>query len=200
MKGYSPKQLVAIALAFASIALATIASGETCSNSCVTMAIPRSSEGVHTKLDGTADAVLWPPGKDLRKIRISALNDRSAPCDVTIHDVRQDEAPGVAGSGATIDDAVNCINEGQESSVELRSDRDADGNGRAYHIRFKLNDPDCTVSAKADEVLVVVPHDETVTSLKTYADDGALTASYSGPALNCSPPRDDRLASSQARR
>ncbi|MFN2428165.1 MAG: hypothetical protein ABR587_17155 [Candidatus Binatia bacterium] len=179
---------------------ASVAIADTCSNTCVTMAIPRSSDGVQTRLDGSADAVLWPPSRELRKIVISALNNRGASCDVTIDDVRQDEAPGVAGSGATLEDAVNCDNAGVESSVELRSDRDDDGNGRAYEISFRLKDPDCRRHARADEVVVVVPRDESVTSLKPDVD-GALTASYAGSALECAPPqRDARLPRREMRR
>jgi hypothetical protein len=200
MNALALKRLIPFALILSVFVLATPASSAssgTCSNSCVTMAIPRSDDGVYTKLDGTADAVLWPPSQDLRTIRISALNSHDRGCDVTIDDVRQDEAPGVAGSGATIDDAVNCSNDGQESSVDLRSDRSEGGDGRAYHIRFTLADPDCVTTGKADEVLVLVPHDENTTSLKSDIDDGPLTASYSGTTLQCAPPqRDARVATS----
>jgi len=199
MKLYSSNHLVPTVLAIAIVAgSAAVAAAETasCSNSCVTMAIPASADGVYTKLDGTADAALWPPTHELRTIRISALNKRGADCDVTIEDVRQDEAPGMAGSGAKIDDAVNCDNEGHESSVQLRSDREDNGDGRGYQIRFHMDDPDCGKQAKADEVTVVVPRDQSVArSLKpAVEDESTLTASYSGSQLQCSPPqRDARL-------
>jgi hypothetical protein len=57
------KKRISGALAAAAVMLAAAAShagGESCSNSCVTMAIP-AADGVYTRLDGTADAVLWPP-------------------------------------------------------------------------------------------------------------------------------------------
>lgn len=199
MKAYSSKHLVLASMVLTVVAVVgsvAIAAAASCSNTCVTMAIPSSPDGVYTKLDGTADAALWPPTHELRTIRISALNNRGANCDVTIEDVRQDEAPGVAGSGAKIDDAVNCDNEGHESSVQLRSDREDNGDGRGYQIRFHLNDPDCGKQAKADEVLVVVPRDQSVArSLKpAVEDDSTLTASYSGSQLQCSPSqRDARL-------
>jgi hypothetical protein len=174
---------------------AAFAAAADCSNTCVTMAIPSSPDGVYTKLDGTADAALWPPTHELRTIRISALNNRAAECDVTINDVRQDEAPGVAGSGAKIDDAVNCNNEGHQSSVQLRSDRADSGDGRGYQISFHLDDPDCSKQVRTDEVLVVVPRDQSVArSLWPALDESTLTASYSGSALQCTPPqRDARL-------
>ena len=140
-------------------------------------------------------AVLWPPSKEFRDIQISALNNQGVECDVTIGDVRQDESPRVAGDGATVDDAVGCNNEGHSSTVALRSERASNGDGRAYYISFRLDDPDCSSSAKADEVLVAVPREESITSLKSYADvESTLTASYSGPELECTPRDDDRLA------
>ncbi|MFN2377135.1 MAG: hypothetical protein ABR538_11400 [Candidatus Binatia bacterium] len=198
MKVHLSKQLFPLALAalvLAPVGRAALADSDSCSNSCVTMAIPSSADGVRTRLDGTADAELWPPSHELRTIRISALNNRAVACDVTIDDVRQDEAPGVAGSGATIDDAVGCDNDGHESTVQLRSDRADDGNGRAYQISFRMQDPDCGRTAKADEVLVVVPKDQSVvTDLRPDVDEDMLTASYSGLSLQCAPPqRDARL-------
>lgn len=199
MNAHLPKQILPLALATIAVVAAAaspaFADSDSCWNSCVTMAIPSSPDGVRTRLDGTADAELWPPSHELRTIRISALNNRGVACDVTIHDVRQDEAPGVAGSGATIDDAVGCDNDGRESTVQLRSDRADDGNGRAYQISFRLQDPDCGHTPVADEVLVVVPKDQSVAhDLQPDVDEDMLTASYSGSALECAPPqRDVRL-------
>jgi hypothetical protein len=190
------KKCISGALAAAAVMLTgagSDASGAACSNSCVTMAIP-AADGVHTRLDGTADAVLWPPTRELRTIRISALNERGAGCDVTIDDVRQDEAPVLAGSGATIDDAVLCDNQGLESSVRLRSARAENGDGRGYRISYRMEDPACGGQARIDEVLVAVPREQTTTSLESMVDENTLTASYSGTALQCSPPqRDARL-------
>jgi len=195
MNAHCLKLIAATTLCIAVFGTTAFAAGETCSNSCVTMAIPRSDDGVVTRLDGTADAALWPPSHELRKIRIAALNDRGQSCNVTIDDVRQDEAPGTAGSGAPIDDARNCDNQGDESTVELRSDREDDGNGRSYQISFHLDDPDCSRSARADEVVIVVPRDQsTTTSLKSEVDESSLTASYAASRLHCAPPqRDARL-------
>ena len=186
--------VVAVAAIIAAVAPTGKAMGGACSNSCVTMAIPAAA-GVFTRLDGTADAVMWPPSRELRTIRISALNMRGASCDVTIDDVRQDEAPGLAGSGAVIDDAVHCDNQGHESTVRLRSDRAESGDGRGYRISFRLEDPNCGGQARLDEVLVAVPREQaTTTSLEPLVDEGTMTASYSGSALQCSPPqRDARL-------
>jgi hypothetical protein len=137
---------------------------------------------------------LWPPSQDLRKIRISALNNRDVACDVTIADVRQDEAPTVTGGGAKIDDATNCSNVGTESTVDLRSKRGESGDGRFYHIAIRMDDPDCRKAGRDDEVLILVPRDDSETKLKFDAESNQLIASYSGPALNCAPQASNRLA------
>jgi hypothetical protein len=187
----------ALAVAAATAGVVTLASpawSESCTNTCVTVAIPRA-EGVMTKLDGSADAVLWPPSQELRTIQISALNDRNTACDVTINDVLQDEKPAVSASGMPIDDAVGCVNDGEKSTIKLRSDRAKDGNGRSYHVMVSLADPDCTASAKDDEVLISVPQSEKATSLQPDADVNNLTPSYQGDALACVPEQEhERLA------
>jgi hypothetical protein len=194
MNAHSLKRIAAAALVVAVADSAAFAGGKACTNSCVTMAVPRS-DGVHTRLDGTADAALWPPTHELRQIRVAALNDGGKSCNVTIDDVLQDEAPGVTGGGGTIDDAVHCDNEGEESTVELRSDRDDTGNGRFYKISFHLEDPDCSNATKTDEVVIVVPLGRsTATSLEAAVDHSPLTASYASSSLQCAPPqRDARL-------
>jgi hypothetical protein len=197
MSNLAPKILFAAALAFLVGGTSITAHAESCINSCVTMAIPRTDAGVITKLDGTADAVLWPPTQDLRKITIAAKNLGGSECDVTIRDVLQDEAPGRTSAGSPIDDAAECSNEGLASTIFLRSKRTNEGDGRSYHVQFELTDPDCTGVFRPDEVLVVVPRDDDAVAmrLQPYKDDGQLTASYSGPALECAPAKDDRLAS-----
>jgi hypothetical protein len=174
--------------------LATTARSQSCVNSCVTVAIPRA-DGVVTKLDGSADAALWPPSQELRTITISALNERNTPCDVTIDDVLQDETPAMTKGGAPIDDAVGCVNDGVKSTIQLRSDRDQDGNGRSYHVMVSLTDPDCTASAKDDELLISVPQTETSSSLQPDPDVNNLIPSYNGDALACVPEdQADRVA------
>lgn len=194
MKKSGRRTLAAAVVVVVAAATHGNAGSGSCSNSCVTMAIPAAA-GVHTRLDGTADAVLWPPGHELRVIRISALNENGTRCDVTIDDVRQDEAPALAGSGVTIDDAVHCDNQGLESTVRLRSARAENGDGRGYRISFRLEDPACGGQARLDEVLVAVPREQApATSLEAMVDGSTLIASYSGTALQCSPPqRDARL-------
>jgi len=192
------KRVLAATVAAAGVvSLASSAWSESCTNSCVTVAIPRA-EGVVTKLDGSADAALWPPSQELRTISISALNDRNMACDVTIHDVLQDEKPAVSSSGAPIDDVSGCVNDGEKSTIQLRSDRARDGNGRAYHVKVSLADPDCTASAKDDEVLIAVPQSEKPASLLPDADVGNFYPSYSGDALACVPEhKPDRMAAAR---
>lgn len=182
-------RVAATALAVGLCYSAAFASAGTCTNTCVTMAIPRT-EGVETRLDGTADAMLWPPTRELRRIRVAALNNRGKSCDVTIDEVLQDEE---ASRGA--DDAVRCDNEGDESTVELRSAREDAGDGRLYRIRFLLADPDCGKAAKRDDLAIVVPLDErATTSLKAVENETPLASSHASSTLQCSPPqRDARL-------
>jgi hypothetical protein len=188
------KHALAVAAASAGVvSLASNAWSESCANTCVTVAIPHA-EGVMTKLDGSADAVLWPPSQELRTIQISALNDRNTACDVTINDVLQDEKPAMSASGAPIDDAVGCVNDGEKSTIQLRSDRAKDGNGRSYHVMVSLNDPDCTASAKGDEIVIDVPQTQT-TDLQPDPDVNNLIPSYRGDALACVPEQEpDRVA------
>jgi hypothetical protein len=189
--------LVVAAASAGVVTLASAAWSESCTNSCVTVAIPRA-EGVITKLDGSADAALWPPTRELRTIEISALNDRNVACDVTINDVLQDENPAVSATGAPIDDAVGCVNDGEKSTIQLRSDRSKDGNGRAYHLMVSLTDPDCTASAKEDEVVVAVPQAEFTASIAPDPDVNNLIPSYRGDALACVPEQEpDRVAAAR---
>ncbi len=192
------KHALAVAIATAGvISSAPGAWSQTCTNTCVTVAIPHA-EGVTTKLDGSADAVLWPPSQELRTIRISALNDRNGECDVTIDDVLQDEKPALSASGMPIDDAVGCMNDGQQSTIQLRSDRSKDGNGRSYHVKISLADPDCSASAKSDEVLIAVPQTVTSNSLQPDPDVNNLIPSYRGDALACVPEQQpDRVAAAR---
>src|SRR5690349_15595792 len=198
MKKAVTRTTLSAAIAAAAITgSAALAFAGSCSNTCATVAIPRT-DGVVTKLDGTADAALWPPSHELRTIRISALNDRNTACDVTIEDVLQDEKPATSSNGAPIDDVSGCVNDGQASTIQLRSDRDEAGNGRSYHVRISLADPDCTKDDRSDEVLVEVPKSDKTTSLQPDADVNDLVPSYSGDALACVPQQDpERLASAQ---
>jgi len=202
MKQHAPQIFAATAVVLA--AFASNAGAGSCSNTCATMAIARTSDGVITKLDGTADAALWPPDDDLRVIRISSINDRGFACDVDITDVQQNEPRAVAANGTPIDDAVGCANDGETSTIQLRAKRSNAGDGRSYHVDIAMKDPDCVSSSKADEVVVVVPRTEeeaTLTAgLQPLDDQGALTASYSGGALQCSPRQDDRIARADTRR
>jgi hypothetical protein len=196
-KAISRKTLSAAIAAAAIAGSAAVAFADSCSNTCTTVAIPRT-DGVITKLDGTADAALWPPSHELRTIRISALNDQNTACDVTIEDVLQDEKRATTSGGAPIDDAAGCVNDGEASTIQLRSDRAEGGNGRSYHVLVSLSDPSCTSEDKSDEILVEVPIRDGTTDLQPDADVNNLFPSYSGDALACVPQHDpDRLASAQ---
>jgi hypothetical protein len=160
------------------------ASAQTCPNSC-TPAITGPREGVHTQFEGSADAVLWPPNHKLRTIQISAVNNDGDACNITITDVRQDELLDGPGDGTTSPDATNCSNTGNDSSVDLRSERAGAGTGRFYHVLFTMSDPDCPLQTTMDDGRVLVPHDQGVAKLGTYIDEGPIRKSYATATLSC---------------
>lgn len=154
-------------------------------NTCVG-AVDGPRQGVHTRFDGTADAVAWPPNHKLRTISISAVNDDGDACNVTITDARQDEALDGQGDGNTSPDAANCNNAGNESNIDLRGERSGMGTGRYYHVMYTMEDPDAPMMPKSGEARVLVPHDQGVAHLNSWVDEGPLFPSYEGAMLSCS--------------
>ncbi len=154
-------------------------------NSCTGM-VDAVRQGVHTA-GADADGVFWPPNHKLRPVTISAENAEGDACNVTITDVRQDEAIDEAGSGNTSPDAANCKNTGNESSVDLRGERSGRLTGRYYHVMYTMEDPDAPMMPKMDEAVLLVPHDQGVAHIGTTVDEGPLFASYSGLMLQCAP-------------
>jgi len=152
------------------------------SNTCVA-AVDGPKEGVHSRFDGSADAVAWPPNHKLRAVRISAVNEAGDECNITITDARQDEPVTGLGSGNTTPDAANCANAGNESTIDLRGERSGLGTGRYYHVAYTMQDPDAPNSPKTGDARVLVPHDQGVK--KIWIDEGPLFASYEGAALGC---------------
>jgi hypothetical protein len=185
MTVYTKKCLI-LPMVCGGILLASGALAQTCPNSC-TPAVTGPKEGVHTKFDGSADAILWPPNHKLRTIQISAVNNDGDACDITINDVRQDELLDGPGDGSTSPDAANCSNAGNDSLIDLRAERAGSGTGRYYHVMFTMSDPDCTLFPATDDGTVLVPHDQGVAHLGLWVDEGPLAASYSGATLNCAP-------------
>jgi hypothetical protein len=135
------------------------------------------------------DGVFWPPNHKLRTVTISAEEsaDDGEPCDVTITDVRQDEALDGQGDGNTSPDAANCSNAGDESRVDLRGERSGLGTGRYYTITYTMEDPDAPlIPPKEGTATLLVPHDMGVAHFGSYVNEGPLFPSYSGAALSCS--------------
>ncbi|MGH9871293.1 MAG: choice-of-anchor Q domain-containing protein [Pyrinomonadaceae bacterium] len=106
---------------------------------------------------------LWPPNHQYETVNVSDLvASASDNCDasvglssVFISQVTSDEAENSNGDGNTLNDIVigpDC------KSVQLRSERSGDGNGRVYTVTFKVIDAAgnmATVTAK-----VTVPHSQ----------------------------------------
>jgi hypothetical protein len=137
------------------------------------------------------DGVFWPPNHKLRTVKISAEEtaDDGDACNVTITDVRQDEAIDGQGDGNTSPDAANCSNAGDESKVDLRGERSGLGTGRFYTITYLMDDPDDNapngtdlgvIPPKQGTATLLVPHDMGVAHFGTYVDEGGLFPSYSG--------------------
>jgi len=171
-------------LALGAIAAASLpAYAQLESNTCVA-AVDGPREGVHSRFDGTADAVAWPPNHKLRTMRLSAVNEAGDECNVTITDARQDEPLDGMGDGSTSPDAANCSNAGNESTIDLRGERSGMGTGRYYHVAYTMEDPDAPNSPTTGDARVLVPHDQGIK--KIWIDEGPLFASYEGAVLSCS--------------
>jgi hypothetical protein len=97
---------------------------------------------------------LWPPNHKLSNVDVIGVTDPDGDAvTVTPTSVKQDEVVK-ANNGDKSPDAV--IN--PDSSVSVRVERDAQGDGRVYHVGFKAEDGkggECT-----GEVLTCVPHDQ----------------------------------------
>jgi hypothetical protein len=126
-------------------------------------------------LNGNAISI-WPPNKSFRTVNVTDLVASAGDaCDtsvnlngVVIAKVTSDEG---ASSSGDIVIAANC------KSVQLRADRNGNGDGRVYTITFRVRDTwgnATTVTAK-----VTVPHDQ---SGSTAVDSGvAYTVNSSCP-------------------
>jgi hypothetical protein len=125
---------------------------------------------------------LWPPNHKYRTIDVADLvASASDNCDpgvvlgsVRIDQVTSDEPNQSAGSGNTTNDVViapDC------TSVQLRSERKGNGNGRVYTITFEVTDAANNVSTATAKV--TVPHSQ---NGSPALDDGpAYTVTSSCP-------------------
>lgn len=176
--------------AFAALALlcAGAAQAQTAGNSCEGY-VDSPVQGVRAPsadVSGTpVDGVFWPPNHKLRTVTISAENQNSHPCDVTIMDARQDEPITGAGSGNFSPDAANCSNAGNDSRIDLRGERSGIGTGRFYTITYTMHDPDFPLQDKEGTATLLVPHDQGVAHLDTYVNEGPAFASYDTATLQC---------------
>jgi hypothetical protein len=106
---------------------------------------------------------LWPPNHKFKTVNTADLVASAGDnCDsgvdvggVRIASVSSDEAKNTGGDGNTINDiviAADC------KSMQLRSERKGDGNGRVYTITFKVTDASGNVSTATAKV--TVPHSQ----------------------------------------
>ncbi|RZN42782.1 MAG: DUF11 domain-containing protein [Methanosarcinales archaeon] len=120
--------------------------------------------------------VLWPPNHKYRTIEIAEccvisvtdICDAGVDIDdVVITSVSSDEPENVQGEGDgnTVDDIVIV----DSQTVELRAERQGDGNGRVYTVNFEVTDD--SGNTETGLCTVWVPHDQD--SGATAIDDGA---------------------------
>ena len=118
------------------------------------------------------EGVLWPPDHKYDTVQVSDLvASASDNCDagvglssVFISQVTSDEVENGDGDGNTLNDIViapDC------KSVELRSERSGNGNGRVYTITFKVVDAAGNVATAT--ATVTVPKSQ---NGSTAVDDG----------------------------
>jgi hypothetical protein len=125
---------------------------------------------------------LWPPNHQYQTVQVSDLvASASDQCDagvnlssVYISQVTSDEAENENGNGDgnTLNDiviAANC------RSVQLRSEREGNGNGRVYTITFKVTDTSGNVTTATAKV--TVPNSQNGTAA---VDDGPHYTVLSG--------------------
>jgi hypothetical protein len=107
-------------------------------------------------------AVVWPANNKFVRIDVSGINDPNGETvALTITSIFQDERVGKDHSspdGRGVGGAF----------AEVRAERNGNGDGRVYHIRFTASDP--RGSSCSGEVLVQVPHDQN----KPAVDGGPL--------------------------
>ena len=111
------------------------------------------------------DAVsLWPPNGDMVPVTLSGASDPDGdPVSLVTTAVRQDEPVGGDPDAAILG----------PDTVELRSERNGNGDGRVYHIFFTVTDP--SGATCAGEVRVAtVPHDQASEANIDDIDQGAL--------------------------
>ena len=147
-------------------------SGETDQCTATVTVVDVTPPGVTTT--GTAPIVIWPPNHQYESFVLSdfvlSVSDNCA--SLTIDDVRiykatsdeQEDATG-NGDGNTMNDIVisdDC------QSVQLRKERNANGNGRVYTIHLELDDGNGNTGYATCQVQV--PHNNSGTAI----DDGPI--------------------------
>lgn len=96
---------------------------------------------------------LWPPNHKLVNVGIVGVSDPEGDeLTITITGVTQDEAVKVNKGDKSPDAKIN-----PDSTVSIRSERDAHSDGRVYHIGFTASDGALSCTG---EVTTCVPHDQ----------------------------------------
>lgn len=128
-----------------------VINGDGCSAQCLIEA-PVNDPPVCS--GASADVMqLWPPNHKLVNVGITGVTDPDGDdVTITITGVTQDEVVKVNKGDKSPDAKIN-----PDSTVAIRSERDASGDGRVYHIGFTASDGSLTCTG---EVTTCVPHDQ----------------------------------------
>jgi hypothetical protein len=115
---------------------------------------------------------LWPPNHKFVQIHITGITDADDdPVSVTVNRITQDEPLAHTCGGAGCPDAILSAS----GEIQLRAERNGNGNGRVYTIEYTANDGrggTCDGSVR-----VCVPHDR---GHSGCSDDGQIVNSLGG--------------------
>lgn len=147
---------------FFDVGQTTVTCTSTAGPSCSFKITVNDTEGPVITPNGQAIS-LWPPNHKYKTVNVTDLvASASDNCDsgvdlgsVRITSVTSDEPENSGGDGNTLNDiviAADC------KSVQLRSERMGNGNGRVYTITFKVTDASGNVSTATAQV--IVPHSQ----------------------------------------
>jgi VCBS repeat-containing protein len=119
----------------------------------VTITVDDSNEPPDCSTASPNPTFLWPPNNNFAPVSVTGVTDVDGdPVTITITGVRQDERVGRAKSSSPDARILG------PNLVELRIERDGNGDGRVYHVYFTASDGNDSCSGRVR--LGVVTHDQ----------------------------------------
>jgi len=109
--------------------------------------------------------VLWPPNHKMSEILVTI--EVSDVCDgdpsVTLESITSNEPDNGTGDGNTVNDIQEADYGTDDRGFLLRSERKGNGSGRVYTITYSVTD--CSGNATMGEVVVRVPHSQSMNAM-----------------------------------